>query len=57
LKSILTHIKPGNLKGDHFHNSKFPALLKFGKHKTTNEILFNHFPTSELWIHCAPLTW
>ena len=44
LKSILTHIKPGNLKADLFHNNKFPALLKFGKHKTTNETLFSHFP-------------
>ena len=32
MKSILTHIKPGNLKVDHFHNSKFLALLKFWKH-------------------------
>jgi len=32
-------------------------LLKFGKHKTTHKTLLNHFPASELWIHCAPLTW
>ena len=57
MKSILTHFLLSNLKADHFHNSKFPALLKFGKYKTTNETLFNHFPASELWIHCAPLTW
>ena len=57
MKSILTHIKPDNLKADHFHNSKFPALLKFGKHKTINETLFSHFPKSELWMFCVPLTW
>jgi len=45
------------LKADHFHNIKFPALLKFGKHKTANVTLFNHFPTSELWMFCVPLTW
>ena len=48
MKSILTHFKPGNLKANHFHNSKFPALLKFGKHKTTNKTLFNHFPA--IWV-------
>jgi len=45
------------LKADHFQNSKFPALLKFGKHKTTNKIHFNHFPASESWMFYAPLTW
>jgi len=31
-------------------------LLKFGRHKTTNQIPFN-FLLPELWIFCAPLTW
>jgi len=27
------------------------------KNKATNKTLFSHFPASELWIHCAWLTW
>jgi len=45
------------LKADYFHAFKFLALLKFGKHKTTNRTLFNIFLVSELWMYCVPLIW
>ena len=35
---------PSQLKADHFHNINFLNSIKFGKHKTTNKALFNHFP-------------
>jgi hypothetical protein len=44
LKSLLIYFWPSNLKADHFHNINFLALLKFGKHKTTNQTPFSHFP-------------
>jgi len=34
--------RPSQLKADHFHNINFLNLLKFGKHKITNETLFKH---------------
>jgi len=50
LNSILIQFWSSNLKANHFHNINFLALLKFGKHRTTNNSLLNYSPASELWM-------
>jgi hypothetical protein len=46
------------MKADHLRKFNSLALPKFGKFKTTNKTLLNHFPFSlELWMYHAPLTW
>jgi hypothetical protein len=43
LKIPSTTFWPSKLRADHSHNINFFALLKFGKHETTNQTPFNHF--------------
>jgi hypothetical protein len=48
LKYILISLWPSNWRRIIFTIINFLNLLKFGKHKTINKTLFNHFPT--FWV-------